>query len=567
MDLNSNDKKILLVLLPFWTPLIPPLGISCLKSFLQGHGFDVKTVDANVEIEFVQVYDRYFDTLREYIPAHKRGNFLNIGIDVLQNHMSAFIHRGDGDGYLELLGTIVGKTFFFDVEVSQVQALDHIVAEFYRRLEHYFLQLLEKEKPGVLGISVYKGTFAPSMFAFRLAKETYPGIKTVMGGGIFSDQLALGSPNFDFFIQKTSHIDHVVVGEGELLFLELLTGRLPSSQKVLTRESPGGGVLDISTVDVPDFSDFDTGFYSSLAAYTSRSCPFQCAFCAETVNWGNYRKKKASQVLEELTRLYRVHGTQLFLMCDSILNPIVTDLARAFTDSEIALYWDGYLKVDSRVCDGENTFLWRRGGFYRARLGIESGSPATLEAMDKKITPGQIRTALANLAHAGIKTSTYWVVGFPGETEEDFLQTLDLIEELKDDIYEAEANPFRYYPVGQVNSGEWSQKNKSRLLYPENAADKLVLRTWILENAVPGREEIYSRLSRFVRHCNKLGIPNPYSWKEINGADERWKKLHPNAVPPLIEFKNRNYIEECKTVENLLMLQNIPRDDDDFDFL
>jgi radical SAM superfamily enzyme YgiQ (UPF0313 family) len=78
--------------------------------------------------------------------------------------------------------------------------------------------------------------------------------------------------------------------------------------------------------------------------------------------------------------------------------------------------------------------LWRRGGFYRARLGIESGSPKILQKMGKNTTIDQIKKALSNLAYARIKTTTYWIVGYPGETEEDFLKTLTLIKELQNEI-------------------------------------------------------------------------------------------------------------------------------------
>jgi radical SAM superfamily enzyme YgiQ (UPF0313 family) len=121
-------------------------------------------------------------------------------------------------------------------------------------------------------------------------------------------------------------------------------------------------------------------------------------------------------------------------MSDSLLDPIVTDLANELVNSDTAMYWDGYIRADQAASDEDKVFLWRRGGLYRARLGIESGSPHVLELMNKKITPVQIRTALTNLARVGIKTSTYWVIGFPGETEEDFQQTLDILEELKEEI-------------------------------------------------------------------------------------------------------------------------------------
>ena len=60
MKVNAKKEKILLVLLPFWTPLIPPMGIVCLKSFLRQYGYEVKTVDANTEYRLRKTHNIYY---------------------------------------------------------------------------------------------------------------------------------------------------------------------------------------------------------------------------------------------------------------------------------------------------------------------------------------------------------------------------------------------------------------------------------------------------------------------------------------------------------------------------
>ncbi|UCH95295.1 MAG: radical SAM protein [Candidatus Aminicenantes bacterium] len=547
-----RKEKILLLLLPFWDPQIPPLGISCLKSYLQRHGYHVKSMDTNVVEEFNDIHNRYFDTLSRYVPENKRGNFNNVGHDVLRNHMMAFIHHepGDEEKYLELVKMIIYKTFFTHVTREQIQELQEILTDFYHCLGEYLLKLLAREMPLILGLSVFRGNLAASMFAFKLTKEKYPAIKTVMGGAIFAGELAMGSENLEFFLKKTPYIDKIIVGEGEMLFLEYLRGELPESQKVYTLVDINQESLDISSAPAPDFSDFDLRFYPNLAAFTSRSCPFQCSFCTETIYWGKYREKKVNQIVKEMTELYAKYNSQLFLMCDSLLNLVITGLARDLVKSGLSLYWDGYLRADNLACSADYTWLWRRGGFYRARLGIESGSTHVLELMGKKISLEQIKTTISNLARAGIKTTTYWVVGHPGETEEDFRQTLEIIEELRDDIYEAWCSPFNYYKIGQVNSSQWEEK--SQLLYPLWAKEMLVVQTWTPE-VEPGREEAYQRMNRFVARCRQLGIPNPYSMKEFYQADERWKRLHKNAVPALVEFQNKDkYIDENKKIKQVV---------------
>ena len=138
------------------------------------------------------------------------------------------------------------------------------------------------------------------------------------------------------------------------------------------------------------------------------------------------------------------------------------------------------------------------------------------------------------------------------------------MEELKNDIYEAEFNAFWYFEAGQVKSREWSKKSK--LLYPVWAGDMLLLQTRILDIA-PSREETYSRMRRFLLHCEKLGIPNPYFLHDIRKADERWKKLHKNAVPSVLEFKDKDvYIDECKQVKRFHLAENKLQDSLDFSF-
>ncbi len=566
MNDDPRGQKILLVLLPFWTPQIPPLGIGCIKGYLQQHGYHhVKTVDANIELDLREGYYAYYRTLKGYVPLDKQGNYDSLVNDVWQNHMMAHLHYTDEGAYYNLVKILVYKDFFCHLTDDQVTRLNHTLDDFYRRLEIYFVNLLEREKPDVLGVSAFIGTLPASVFALKLTRERYPHIKTVIGGGAFYDQLGYGTENLEHFARQTEgYIDKIIVGEGEKLLLVFLEGEIPESQQLITRDDVGGEVLDLDSVDVPDISDFQLEYYPYVGLYASRSCPFQCRFCSDPVFWGKYRKKKAARIVDEMVKLQEKYHSQLFIMSDLLLNPVINDLARELIDRDLSLYWDSHMRVGEEVCSIENTMMWRRAGFYRTELGVESGSQRILDLMGKKITLDQIKRAVSALSYVGIKVTTYWVIGYPGETEEDFQMTLDLVEELKDDIYEAMSNAFWYYPEGQVNSGKW--KYPQIPLYSVEARDMLILQHWLLD-CEPSREERYRRVNRFVSHCKKLGIPDIYSLREIYEADERWKRLHKNAVPSMIEFKGKSsVIDENRRIKMVNLVENRVEDDGDWGF-
>ncbi len=566
MNTNSNDKpRVLLALLPFWTPQIPPMGIACLKSFLSERGYSVKIVDGNTQDSFNELYHRYVDTLKVWIPEENRGNFYNVGQEVLENHVTAMLNRCDDKDYYDLLGLLIKENFYMELARENLEELNNIAAGFFQLLEEYVLRLLDQDEPDVLGLSVFRGNLGASILAARLAKQKNPGMMTVMGGAIFSQSLGLGTRDLDYFLETTGGVvDALIIGEGEHLLWQLLEGKLPAGKRVYTQDDADGRLLDLAQAPLPDYSGLDLAMYPHIAHYGSRSCPFECSFCSETKYWGKYRKKSVPQLVEELSLLSNRHRSQLVLMCDSLLNPVISPLSAAMIECGESIYIDGYLRVSKESLDRSLVYQWRRGGLYRARLGIESGSPHVLDLMEKRITLDEIKESLVNLADAGIKTTTYWVMGHPGETEEDFQQTLALVEEMKDDIYEAWCSTFHYFPTGQVNSGQWEPY--SHLSYAESYRSLLVSlpKTLDLE---PPRQEAFRRMNRFVNFCRKLEIPNPYTMREFHQADNRWQTLHRNAVPALVDFENTDRrIDENKYITEPVAARSALPDDGDFGF-
>ena len=81
----------------------------------------------------------------------------------------------------------------------------------------------------------------------------------------------------------------------------------------------------------------------------------------------------------------------------------------------------------------ENVAALRRAGCAEAWMGVESGSQAVLDAMDKGITIAQVRGAVARLRAAGVRVGFFLQFGYPEEGWRDIEMTRQLIRELAPD--------------------------------------------------------------------------------------------------------------------------------------
>jgi hypothetical protein len=115
-------------------------------------------------------------------------------------------HYESVEKYRELVKKIIELNFYIHVDDEMVSQINSLVDRFYTELEKFLVRTIEKEKPTVREYRL-QGTLAASMFAFRIIKERYPEIMTVMGGAIFSQELYIDTPNYHYFLKKASFID------------------------------------------------------------------------------------------------------------------------------------------------------------------------------------------------------------------------------------------------------------------------------------------------------------------------------------------------------------------------
>ncbi len=164
-----------------------------------------------------------------------------------------------------------------------------------------------------------------------------------------------------------------------------------------------------------------------------RDCPYgRCTFCSWTVTYPKFRTVSPERLAEEMSFLVREHGARnifddtgalptgnwLIRLCDEMI-------ARKLPDQ---IVFDCNFRFDYLTT--KNAPLMRRAGFRKLIVGIESASERTIDVLDKSLTRERILEGARIARENGLQLHLTCMVGYPWETREDALETLNLAKYL-----------------------------------------------------------------------------------------------------------------------------------------
>ena len=179
----------------------------------------------------------------------------------------------------------------------------------------------------------------------------------------------------------------------------------------------------------------------------SNGCPGQCTYCAIHNATGPLRSKPVETCVAEYRQLmeagYRIieftgedtgaYGIDL----GTSLGGLLTRLAAVPTNCEIEWCLTAVNPVWAvRECEAL-TGLIRQGRIKRLVCPIQTGSRRMLKAMQRYADTDKIKAALTEFRQAShtLQLDTHVLFGFPGETEEDFGDTLQVLRDIRfDDV-------------------------------------------------------------------------------------------------------------------------------------
>jgi radical SAM superfamily enzyme YgiQ (UPF0313 family) len=130
-------------------------------------------------------------------------------------------------------------------------------------------------------------------------------------------------------------------------------------------------------------------------------------------------------VADELQWLINAYGVNTFWFVDDVFtvsHKWMESFAAEIAARKLNIRYECITRADRM---NEQVIQWlKESGCFRVWIGAESGSQRVIDYMDRRVEVQTVRDRIIQSRRSGIEAGTFIMLGYPGETEEDILETL-----------------------------------------------------------------------------------------------------------------------------------------------
>ncbi len=337
---------------------------------------------------------------------------------------------------------------------------DYDVRIIDQRLEENFNDVFQKElAKGPMCVLVPSWTGPQIKHALEVSKTIKENSKApVIWGGVHPTMMPQQTIENQF-------IDVIVVGEGEFIFKNIMNAL---SGKQQMEEVQGiafkNNMKTIHFTDPASFPDLNlipelpyhlvnvenytkaggvafTKNERTLPFITSRGCPYTCKFCSTAGMYnGKWRAMNAELVHERVSKMVKKFNIDVVKFYDENFtsNPKRAEHIAEMINSKFK--WSMQARMDNMLITDMHKL--ERNGLCVVEPGIESGSDRILSLVNKGETKATMIAANRKLGTTNIKAFYNFMMGFPDESNEELMETVDLAVQILRDNKNAHISQF-----------------------------------------------------------------------------------------------------------------------------
>ncbi|WP_316741308.1 B12-binding domain-containing radical SAM protein [Pedobacter antarcticus] len=350
-----------------------------------------------------------------------------------------------------------------------------ILNQGYTYMDEILVEILAEKiariQPKLFVISVpFPGNLYAAFRCAQFVKQHYPAIKIAMGGGFANTELRSLSDKrvFEFF-------DYISLDDGELPIELIYNATINNTDFNLYKRTfllENGEVVykndalrsDYKQFDVgtPDYSDLYLDRYISVIEIVNpmhrmwsdgrwnkltmaHGCYWgKCTFCDISLDYIKvYEPVAAKLIVDRIEELSANTGQNGFHFVDEAAPPaLMREVALEILRRKITVTWWTNIRFEKSFTR-DLAILLKASGCIAVSGGLEVASDRLLKLIDKGVSVEQVAQVTRNLTEAGILVHAYLMYGYPTQTIQETVDSLEMVRQL--------------FEAGIVQSGFWHQ--------------------------------------------------------------------------------------------------------------
>jgi lipoate synthase len=328
----------------------------------------------------------------------------------------------------------------------------------------------------------------------KFAKDFNPKMKTVLGGGYVNTELRSLQDKRIF-----KYMDYLIFDDGERALeclVEYLAGKRTQDQLLRTWflqnneiqkvSSSSERDVDFKSIHAPTYKGLQLEKYISMIEMPNpvhrlwsdqlwnklilaHGCYWKkCTFCDITLDYiGRFEPQKATTIVDNMQKMIAETGVTGFHFVDEAAPPaILKQISEEILKRKIEVTYWGNIRFDGiftkEVCES-----MKKAGCIAVTGGLEVASPRLLKLINKGVTIEQVAEVTKNFKDAGIYVHAYLMYGFPSQTEQETVDSLEVVRQLF--VNECIDSAFWHRFVATVHSpvGKTPEKYNIKTFYPK----------------------------------------------------------------------------------------------------
>jgi len=345
---------------------------------------------------------------------------------------------------------------------SSFDQLDEFLRYQPTLIEDEMLNILEEQiethAPNLIGFTIpFPGNLFAALRCAQFIKQFYPDIQVAFGGGYCNTELrSLEDPRIFEIVDFISLDD----GEGPLLkMIQYLDGKVEiddlertyvlEDEKVVYKNKLPNTIHHHQDLPAPNYLGLPYDKYVSFLDVVnpmhrmwtdkrwnkltiSHGCYWrQCSFCDVSLDYiGNYQNTTAVALVDKIEKIIADTGISGFHFVDEAAPPkMLKAMSKELIKRDLSVTWWTNIRFE-KTFNFELCELMAKAGCIAVTGGLEVASDRLLGKMKKGVDIAQVTRVTNNFSENGIMVHAYLMYGFPTETQQETIDSLEVVRQL-----------------------------------------------------------------------------------------------------------------------------------------